>query len=786
MFTRRERRRLTLVTAGVVAVSAGLGVVTSSADGARASGERTTTTAAPLADVRGAHPSVSDDGRWIVHAGLPTDGSERGRTVWLRDTAAPGQADVELTTVPADVRPGDSVLPAISGDGCSVAVITQMAYDLFRDDDTGDRWDVYRLVLPHCGGSPGDWELVSTRSSAEGDTSALDRVVPDRAPAVSETGSIVAFTYQAKARSEVQAVMVVDLTVPVGAEGRSTQVAGTPSLAPNTTFRYRGQREASVSGDGRYVAFTSDARSADAVPEWGEGPVPGEFATSQVYVWDRMAPVEVPSPVTLVSQVQGRGAELGAGSPVLSGDGRFVAFTSPSRDLAGEAVLPECTTTCPAQVYRFDLAEGGLALVSRQNTSDGATQVAADMGGSHPSISDDGSQIAFVTRARNLFPTQTAASVEPHDGDIVVSEVDLGVVRRVTAADGVSPVAAVHSHPALSGPGRLLVFDTLAGPAVTGDEATGGGRTVVAVHRDPVLSAPALDMGTIAVGLPGDEWFVAVKNMGPSSWVPSSATTTDGFTVTGGTCQLGLAVAPGQTCTVQVVLTPPDIGPVTGELVIGEDLPRPVELTVPLAGAGGEPTLFPHRSGIDFPTTGVGRSSLEISADIGNIGFLPAEVAAVTVAGQHKDDFVVGDDSCTRRTLGPQRTCSISVSFAPTDAGYRTGLVIVTTTTGQYTAVVVNGVGTRDAVLDAPVTKLRAGGDIPLGGQGFTPGAVVNIAWADGRGASLSVTAAKDGSFLVVLPTTANERPGVRQIVAQSADQVATAEIQITRRPTSD
>ena len=37
--------------------------------------------------VVGSHPSVSDDGRWIVYEGEPTDGSERTRTIWLRDAS---------------------------------------------------------------------------------------------------------------------------------------------------------------------------------------------------------------------------------------------------------------------------------------------------------------------------------------------------------------------------------------------------------------------------------------------------------------------------------------------------------------------------------------------------------------------------------------------------------------------------------------------------------------------------------------------------------------------------
>lgn len=772
-----------------MAISGGFGAMTSAAPVGRAVSDAPVAVPGETAEVRAAHPSVSDDGRWVVFDGMPTDGSGRASTVWLRDRTKPGAADLELTTPADGVRPGSSVRPAISGDGCSVAVVTEMGYDLFRDDDTGDRWDVYRLVLPQCGGAPDDWELVSTRSSTQGDTSALDRVIPDRAPSLSQAGTIVAFTYQARTKSDLRAARVVDLTVPIGDRARSTDVAGTPTLAPNTTFRYLGQRQPDVSDDGRFVTFISDADSAATTPAWGSGPEAGGYATSQVYLWDRLADAgdaALATPVVLVSQVGGAPAAQGASSPVISGNGQYVAYTSTSADLAGAATLPGgCTTTCPTQVYRFDVTTGSSVLVSRQNTVEGVTLVAADLGGDQPTITDDGSQVGFVSRSRNLFPTQTAASTEAGDGDIVVSEVDLGIVRRVsTAPDGVTPVAAASSHPALSGTGRVVVFDTLVAPAISG--VPSAGRQVVDVVRRPSLSAPTLDMGTVAVNLPGDEWFVAVKNLGPSSFVPTTATATPGFTVTGGTCQLGLAVPPGQTCTVEVVLTPTVVGPVTGQLTIGESLPDAVSLTTSLAGAGGDPTLFPRRSGIDFEITPVGGATAPIAADIENVGMLGASIASVQLAGAHPDDFEITDESCTGRDLGPGATCSLSVAFRPTDAGYRTALAIVTTTGGQYTAVVVDGNATRSAELVVTTSKIRAGADLTVGGQGFRPGSTVSVSWADGRGAMTSVVANDQGMFLVSLPTTANERAGDRVVVAQSVDQVATIDVKVLRRRVDD
>lgn len=750
--------------------------------------------AAGSVDQVGAFPTVADSGRWMVFEGLPPVDPERAdtapeegartRTIWLRDLAGEPPVDVELTPVPSTIAEGDSVRPVISGDGCSVTFVTQMAFDLFRDDDTADRWDVYRLVLAHCGGEADDWELVSTRAD-EGDTSALDRVVPTVSPSVSDTGTVVAFTYRDR-RSAPLSVSVVDLTEPIGGEGRIEPLAGTPLLPPDTkTFRYLGQRDPSVSDDGRFVAFTSDADATAAVPEWADGPTQGSFATSQVYLWDREATADgvTASPVVLVSQLAGAPATQGGSSPVVSGNGQFVAYLSSSPELAGSVELAKCELDCVPQVYRFDQSTGQTVLVSRRNTGADEARVAADLGGGgQPTITDDGSQVAFVTRARNLFPLQSPNVSGPGDGDIVVSEVDLGVLRRVSnLPDGITPSGTGSAHPHLSGTGRRLVFDSVVAGAITGRELSG--RQVVAIDRPVQLSAPALDVGTVMVGLPSDEWFVAVKNLGPSTFVPVSASATEAqFTVTGGTCALGLAVPPGESCTVNVRLTPLEPGPVSGTIVVSE-APGGALISTPVSGAGGEPTLYPEQSGLTFEATEVGESTLSQTAGIVNIGLAPTAISRIRLVGAHADDFVLQDSGCRNAWLEPTDSCSVVVRFEPTDVGYRTGVVLVETTLGSYTAIVIDGNGLRTATLDVPVTKIRAGADIPIGGRGFRPGAVVTIAWADGRGASVSAVVGEDGAILAVLPTSANERRGARVLVAQTSEQMVSVPIEVRRRP---
>ena len=209
-----------------------------------------------VADVDDAtRPSVSQDGRWVVF-----EGAVDGRRSVFRTDRNSGET-VELSPVPPSVRAGDTVMPRLSSDGCVVVAITEIPYDLFRDDDQLERWDVYRLVVPECGGQPAGWELVSANSSG----TAIDGVFTDAPPALSGSGAIVAYVRQlAGAPEGVGTIMVVDITVPVNEVGREEEVAGMPVETPNRAYLYQGARQPVLSENGRHLAFVADTHGVGA------------------------------------------------------------------------------------------------------------------------------------------------------------------------------------------------------------------------------------------------------------------------------------------------------------------------------------------------------------------------------------------------------------------------------------------------------------------------------------------------------------------------------------------
>ncbi|MEZ5249815.1 MAG: hypothetical protein R2713_11560 [Ilumatobacteraceae bacterium] len=67
---------------------------------------------------------------------------------------------------------------------------------------------------------------------------------------------------------------------------------------------------------------------------------------------------------------------------------------------------------------------------------------------------------------------------------------------------------------------------------------------------------PSLDVGTVAVALPGPEWYVPVRNEGPSTFTPARCSpTTPSSPSPAGPANSRVPV-PSASCTVKIVLTP--------------------------------------------------------------------------------------------------------------------------------------------------------------------------------------------------------------------------------------
>ena len=197
----------------------------------------------------------------------------------------------------------------------------------------------------------------------------------------------------------------------------------------------------SLSGDGRYVAFQSSAANLD--------PADTDHNTD-VFLRDLQT-----DQLTLVSRADGAGgakANLESGFPVLSADGRHVAFTSRASN------LDPADTDTRSDVYVRDLL-GDTTLVSRADGAGGA-KANGDAASDGVAVSADGRYVAFSSRASNLDPADPD-TVE----DVFVRDLQTHRTTLASRADGVGGAKGNGISDlvgSLSADGRYVAFRSLA------------------------------------------------------------------------------------------------------------------------------------------------------------------------------------------------------------------------------------------------------------------------------------------------------------------------------------
>jgi Tol biopolymer transport system component len=230
--------------------------------------------------------------------------------------------------------------------------------------------------------------------------------------------------------------MVVLIAAAVGMGPGSVAAPGDVVLASTSDLGIKANDDStqvSVSADGSKVAFTSTATNLDPA-DTDEVP--------DVYVKDL-----VTGDLALASTSDdGVKGDAWSGQPSLSADGTRVAFTSTAANLdpADPDVIED--------VYVKDLVTGDLTLAS---TSD--MGVKGDGHSAIPSISGDGTAVAFGTAAANLDPADSDGSP-----DVYVKEITTGDLSLVSTSDDGTKGNAYSHFPSVSFDGDTIAFHSTA------------------------------------------------------------------------------------------------------------------------------------------------------------------------------------------------------------------------------------------------------------------------------------------------------------------------------------
>ncbi len=222
---------------------------------------------------------------------------------------------------------------------------------------------------------------------------------------------------------------------PAGAAELLRPVSGLASVSTNGLATGNGSSTSpALSTAGRMVAFTSNASNLVAGDTNG---------VADVFVRDTLASTTVRVSVSS-SGAPGNGTSDQAS---ISPDGRWVAFRSTATNLvAGD-------TNGVADVFVRDLRLKTTKRVSLRGS--GAGSQVTGGGSSNPSISADGTKVAFLSDATNVVDWDLNAKP-----DVFVRDLTAGVTDIVSVTSTEFALTHGAASPAMSANGRYVVFDS--------------------------------------------------------------------------------------------------------------------------------------------------------------------------------------------------------------------------------------------------------------------------------------------------------------------------------------
>ncbi|MEG4281337.1 calcium-binding protein [Microcoleus sp. MON1_C1] len=229
-------------------------------------------------------------------------------------------------------------------------------------------------------------------------------------------------------------------------------------LSTNTTARVSvsgagnqgnsNSRSPSISGNGRFVAFASDASNL----------VPGDTNAPNQDIFVRDLLTNTNTRVSVSST--GNQGNDNSGRPSISADGRFVAFGS------GATNLVPGDTNNRNDIFVHDLS---INTTTRISVSGAGNQ--GNSGSGTASISADGRFVAFSSEASNLVPGDTN-----NNEDIFVRDLLTNTTTRVSVDSAGNQAFGPSRESYISGDGRFVAFSSLASNLVPGD--TNGNRDI--------------------------------------------------------------------------------------------------------------------------------------------------------------------------------------------------------------------------------------------------------------------------------------------------------------------
>jgi Tol biopolymer transport system component len=385
----------------------------------------------------------------LVASPPPASAGPSTNTITGRVSVLPGPTEPQFK--------GDSTGPIVSGSGRYVVFTSKARLSPL---DRFDFEDVYLRDL-----LTDQVELISAQSNGN------DAVAPSYAGAVSSDGRFVVFSSLSNALVPGDTNNTFDVFIRDRQTKTTERVSinssgqqGTASSPANPSV----PDEMDVSDNGRYVGFATTA------PEFGVG---GDVNVNMM-VRDRQTNTTESVNVSSDEVPGNRGSRELSMSP----DGRYVAFSTGSFNFGPD------NNKNTGDIYLRDRTLGTTTLVSKRTDGTQSFNVSFD-----PSISDDGTKVAFVSRG-DMTPGDLTST-----DDVFIRNVVTNTTTKVSVDFGGGEADQHAEDPEISGDGTTVAWRSFSGEYISGG---GNGKAHIfrrvgtnPITRESVTASGALGNG---------------------------------------------------------------------------------------------------------------------------------------------------------------------------------------------------------------------------------------------------------------------------------------------------
>jgi hypothetical protein len=449
------------------------------------------------------NPFISPDGNYVGFQSFASNlvsvpvGTNPGENIFVYNRSAGTTTLVTINNAGSASANGSSYTPWITPDGQHVAFASNAEDLVAKDGD--NQYDVFVRDL-----GAQTTTLVSTHDpnlpSLTGNSDSQLQPATSQLPQVSDDGRYVTFTSNASNLVPGDNNGASDIFLADRQTGKVTLVSANQA---GTGSGNAGSQRPVISSTGRYVAFDSFASDLTSTPdnntfadvferdtqtgtttlvsinqagtasgdEPSSAPVmspDGRYIAFQSrasdltsnpdpnWTWNVFLRDMTAGTTTLVSvNTAGATGNNWSGNYHITPDGRYVVFQSDATDLVSNA------TNGLMEIYVRDLVKGTTTLVSVNSAGTGAGNGASQ----NANITPDGRYVVFESSASNLVPNDTSTATNVFVRDLVNGTTTLVSMNQA----GTGPGNAAAQDPSITSDGRYVAFDSSASDLVSND-----------------------------------------------------------------------------------------------------------------------------------------------------------------------------------------------------------------------------------------------------------------------------------------------------------------------------